>query len=263
MLDSPFEKSLIKHDPGFCVLIVVFVFVLAYGFCGCVSQPLNQNSDKSNPIVKLSLQGSVNGMNFTGGGVVPKSDGSSYQFRLSSYTDIDALILSTCAREVVFESALTVGTFYRWLDKKRTLAFTYVPTELETKGSCLLKVGSFNKGQEQANESAIFDFLDLTATLPAKLLCNGDTFATEGASFCETAEGLLQRVSFPAPVIAAEEGILPECKVEMKPSPDKTYYDFVTPRGICIYRYSELSSPFRQHRHTSRGYTKIKIQGDS
>jgi hypothetical protein len=57
MLDSPFEKSLIKHDPGFCVLIVVFVFVLAYGFCGCVSQPLNQNSDKSNPDRKALASG--------------------------------------------------------------------------------------------------------------------------------------------------------------------------------------------------------------
>jgi hypothetical protein len=242
-------------------LLTAAIAACLISLSGCATPGL-QTQLSSNEVYKLNLASTVNSYYFEGYGVVPSSPSKSYEIKITSATDIDAIIINTCAREEVIESALQISRFGKWLERKKTLALVYTPNDLESTGLCLMQVGTFNRNEADANASAIFDFEDATATLPGLSVCNGDNVSgTHGVTFCETRAGLMQRVSFPVPVIAATTNVSADCKVDQEASSDKTAYDFRTPRDLCVFRYSELTSPFRQHRHVSRGYTKVKIRG--
>jgi len=201
---------------------------------------------------KYDMSGTINGTKFNGVGVIPASP--KYEMSIESQVDVDLLTVTSCHREFSVESAISVG----WFKQKRGYTYEYNPSQgLEDVGSCLVRIGSYNKADAQ-NAWAIVDFETPDATLPAESLCNGSDDKTNGVSICQSREGLIQVIKFDTPVRVSDK--IPDgCKPS---SDDLMTWTYRAYAGECVVAFQEISGLHRVHRHTTIGYNQIQVRGN-
>ena len=188
--------------------------------------------------------------------VLPKTKAVSLV--IESQASIDLLTIDTCHRSEAFPAALTAG----WLSPKKKLKYVYTPNQVE-QGFCTLRIGTYTKSESPTNvvARAFFDFSDPDpkVSLPARNLCSGKDEATLGVSVCQARAGLIQVLSFPVEVKLAKEGLPDRCS--LSPPPDQRSWTYRISRDECTYRFMEVSSPHRVHRHSTVGYDKVRLKG--
>ena len=220
----------------------------------CSSAVLNPQLSDSDPskIYKYDFSGSVNGISFDGVGVIPAAN--KYTLDVESKVDVDLLTISSCHRNFSAESVINTPG---WFQKRRGYSYEYDPAPgIEDVGSCLVRVGSYNKSQGQDGWGVI-DFETSDATLPADNQCDGILTHSNGVSICQSLFGLKQVLTFPVPVKLAANA---QCQID-SPQDGKTWV-YAIPRGECVMAFQELQPPYRLHRHTTIGYTDILIRGN-
>lgn len=203
-------------------------------------------------VYKYDIHGSVNGISFDGVGVIPYA--STYNMKIISRVDVDALTITSCHRDLMFENAIELG----WFDDKKGYNYQFLPDSLENQGSCLVKLGAYNKSAQGQNAWAILDFETPEATLPATNICNGVTTQTKGVSICQSKAGLVQAIQFANAVKIAASALPSKCVPNTK---DNLNWEYVIATGECVIAFKEMAPPSRIHRHDTVGYTATQIRG--
>lgn len=233
------------------VLSFWFAIALLFSITGCTTTP-GPAAEKQ--LIKYDMKAKVNGTTFDGVGVVPVAD--SYDMYIEAREDVDLLTVDSCHRSFSVESAITLD----WFESKRGYHYRYDPSRgIEDQGSCLVRIGAYNKSPGGQNAWALLDFATPEAALPAAILCDGARSTTGGVSICQTREGLLQRVVFDTPVHLADAALETACKVMQ--SKDQTTWEYAAPLGECVFAFQETGGQHRLHRHTSVGFNQILIRG--
>jgi hypothetical protein len=193
----------------------------------------------SQTVDRASLRFTSNGDEHHGTAVIQRASRTVITFHLPR--DTQELAISTCHRE----------EFHR--DPGETFRWAYVPTfGLENWDTCLVRATAFLSSGRA--ERALIDWTS-NETLPANISCNGvQTKAKNGASFCQSRAGLVQRVTFSENVSART----PErCNKPYNKRETETSWEWfvdLSP-GLCIYAFRTQEGNLL-HRLTTYGYTK-------
>jgi len=225
-----------------CILLILL--------SGCASFQLPSGAPNPNTIFKYDLKGTVNGLPFDGTGVIPYAP--SYTIRITSRVDVDLFTVASCHRDFSVESAINLG----WFQKKRGYEYEYTPSQGIENGSCLVRIGAYNK-DKGANAWAIIDFQSPNEAMPALNLCNGAQLQEGGVSICQSRVGLIQRLVFTNKV---QHSSLIDPKCDFK-SADGLTWEYQMPQGECVIAFKEIGGS-RIHRHTTIGYNDILIRGE-
>src|ERR1700685_4466738 len=133
----------------FCLCVAFLEFVT-----GCsMLQSVSTNAVSGNAIYKYDMMGTINGVPFDGVGVIPLS--STYQMHIESREDVDLLTVTSCHRDFSVESAIQTG----WFKLNRGYDYEYIPViGIEDKGSCIVRIGAYNKSPGGQDAWALIDF---------------------------------------------------------------------------------------------------------
>lgn len=239
-------------------LLSAVAICIALILCSCasaISQPASDalTAVQKGAVYKYDLSGTVNGVAFDGVGVIPFAQ--SYSMSIVSKVNVDLLTVTSCGRDFSVESAVKLG----WFQSQKGYTYNYIPDDtIENKGSCLVRMGTYNRDKGQ-NSWGIIDFETPETILPAVNYCNGITSSTNGVSICQSKIGLIQRLVFTVPVQTAKNSINPNCQMTSK---DGLSWEYVLPAGECVLEFQEVAAPHRRHRHTTIAYTDILIRGN-
>lgn len=179
----------------------------------------------------------VNGTPFVGVGVAPKA--SSYKIMINyPYGNMDVVTFDTCSRNDLPK-----------VDGKK-VNYTYTPSLLESRDSCGLEIGIYNKKSKDG--WALLQFEKDAAKLGATIECNGVTTIANGVSLCQAKVGTLQRITFSVPVVfkAAD----PRCKLISV----KNGFEYNVVSGYCYITFMDQNENF--HNHTIFGYQTFIIR---
>lgn len=235
------------------VVAIIALFVTCLLLTSCASLNPSVPSLQSKDVAyNYDLKGTVNGVEFDGVGVIPAA--SIYTMAITSRVDVDLLTISSCHHDFHQESAIQVG----WLKPKRSFTYNYTPNPDIENTSCLVRIGSYNKAQQQ-NAWGIIDFETPDSTLPATNLCNGQTILSNGVSICQARTSSIQELKFPTPV---EMSTRVKAGCTMPTPVDKMTWLYEQPAGECVIYFRELTGSKRLHRHTTIGYDQILIRGE-
>lgn len=219
--------------------------------CASFSIPTSSNSNP-NAVYKYDLSLTVNGVAYNGVAVIPKAP--KYTINIESRTDVDLFTITSCHRD---DSALSVINV-NWFHPKRGYTYTYNPVAgLEDQGSCLLRVGAYNKANG-ASGFGVLDFQTDMETMPAIVHCNGDMEPNEGVSVCQSRQGLIEMIEFPVQVQIDASHLDPKCQFS---SADGKKWQFVMPLGECVIAFKEVGGK-RFHRLTTLGFSDIMMKGN-
>jgi hypothetical protein len=193
-------------------------------FTSCTSFP--QPDPVSNRFGEADLAYRVNGSAHVGASTIPRSV-SGYQLEFDLPEGVEVAIFRTCHRQVTHRRP------------GRTLSIFYVPAlYLEGEDLCLATLETIDKSAVE--RLAILDFTD-RRRLPARIFCNGAKVETNGAFLCQSAAGLIQRISFREPVVFASARGCPTME-----SKGAFTYEWTTGGGFCVYEFmAESGESFR------------------
>lgn len=187
---------------------------------------------------------------------------TSNQIHVVARGDLDMFSMKSCHREWTKEKAWNIteevssglfGWGRRKIDKTREVEFTYTPVKgIEDLGACPLELGGYSKDGQHS--WAIVDFKTPLEELPITVLCNGSKTKAKGVAICQARTGLMERVEFESDVI-----ISPDTGCELGVTEGKVF-EFLQPRGVCVYRIQELTGAKRVGRLTLVGYEGILIR---
>lgn len=205
--------------------------------CASVSQPADPNT-----FYRREFRIKAAGREGVGNLVLPKQ--ASYQIELSTGGEMDLFTFTTCHREDPKERA------------GDRVDYTFTPAPgIEDQGGCPAVLGGFEQ-KKGRHAWGFIDFETDDVSLPAALRCNGRVIAANGVSICESAEGLLQEISFPVAVRVSPASVT--CDL---PKPHEgTTFRYPIPKGECVFAFMELTAPYRVHRHNTYGYQKILLR---
>lgn len=180
---------------------------------------------------KRDLKMTINGITYEGIGVVPKA--SNYQIRIESIGDISLALFKSCARE---DSGTPEKSGPFQFKGKKVIEYTYIPREsLEDGDTCPLKIETYDSNNLQ-NAWGVLEFTHPIFGLPFSVDCNArEIKSTNGASICQTKQGLITQLKLPQAVMMAPP--MPESCAK----PEKlggTNYRILTSRGECLYMFS-------------------------
>lgn len=230
---------------------VIFFALLVLSLTRCSSTATSQSpGSTSDTIYKYDISGTINGAPFNGVGVVPFA--SSYDVKIISPVNVDMLTITTCNRDVAIQGAISVG----WFAANGGYDYQYNPDPVENHGSCLLKLGAYNKAKGQ-NAWGIVDFETPDATLPAINICNGAIEHDNGVSICQARDGLKEEIVFQAPVMVDTKALPAQCVPTTK---DNLVWDYTMPLGECVVAFMEKIPPYAIHRHDEVGYNEVLIR---
>lgn len=197
---------------------------------------------KPEEIYKRDMEITVNGMKFYGVGVVPPA--SKYEIQIKTQGKLDLFILKNCHRE--------------WTESnhQKEVKYTYVPnTEIETKDACPMMFVGLEK-EKGRHSWGMIEFEKSDATLESSLACNGVLSKGRGVSVCQSHAGLVQRISFAAPM-----KVTPDERCNIPISADGKMWEFPIVVGECVYEFLEPVSS-KWHRLVTFGYDQILVRGE-
>lgn len=201
------------------------LFFFFFGGCSSVTQTL----DTTTQYMK-DVPFTVNGTPFVGVGVAPKTD--SYKIVINyPYGNMDVVTFDTCSRNIVQDS-----------DGKK-LTYLYTPSLLESRDSCGLEIGIYNKKSKDG--WALLQFEKDSAKLQATVECNGSTWVANGVSLCQAKVGTIQRISFSVPTVYKT----PNSGCKLVPIGNSYEYNVIA--GYCYITFMDDNENF--HNHTIYG----------
>lgn len=181
----------------------------------------------------------VGGQKFRGTAVIDRQSSQDFLFYLPK--DTTKLMVTTCNRE----------KFFAYPDFNKVFKYTYIPIMfLENRDSCFMTVTAITKYGETFK--SIIDFR-AGETLAGYLACNGEESKVIGVGFCQSRDGLVQRITFNSPVVFVAQDGCPELKAV--DGSDNTF-EFKTAKGYCAYKFADKNK--NKFRLTTFGYTQIR-----
>lgn len=213
--------------------IYLYVYLLSL-VTGCTSGGLPGGVEPQK-LAMANLKFSVEAVNYQGTALVQRK--TSQKITVSVPDKSVKLLFTTCHREEIYDNpASNWSTLFQpamWL---------------ENWGSCLVTISVIT--QKGNLLQGIIDFTS-NETLPATSYCNGKIEKMpNGASFCQSREGLYQRISFDSTDVVAEPATgCPDIKK------DGSSFQYQMSSGLCIYAFRD--SKGGTHRLTTRGYTSL------
>ena len=165
----------------------------------------------------------------------------SYDFKFEMPGKMNYVSLRTCSREITSN-----------LDSKNW-SVSYLPNMIEQKGNCPILIFSYN---EQGVMSLGFILLeDIDKTLPARIVCGGNTENTNGVSVCQERTGNIEQISFDTEVITS-----PKKGCELESGNKGTSFTYKVKSGFCNNIFMETKAPNRIHLSTTYGYDSIQVR---
>lgn len=234
--------------------IIVLLFLLLNA---CAISPVNTSAPAAPPAVnKFDMYGTINGEAFNGVGVIPAA--TSYDMVISSRSDINMLTVQTCHRNFLADDVITQG----WIKKNKTYEYKWTPAPgIEDDGSCIIRIGSYNKSVGGTNAWAVIDIQTPDMTLPAMNECDGVQTQTQGVSMCQTLKGLIERLTFAVPVKIDTAAIPAGCAGTL--SANGMVWEYQMGQGECVVIFDTIEAPHVMHRHTTEGYNNVIYRGGS
>lgn len=205
---------------------------------------VHQEIDKGK-FYRRDIEINVNGRSGDGVLVVPSS--AKYEIKIKAPGKLDLYTITSCHRE---ETGHKDGI---WKNKKMTYDYVPVPG-IEDRGPCPVHLGAYEKTQGR-HSWGLLDFEDPSATMPAKIKCNGEIYQANGVSICQSKEGLLQEIEFSEPMVADFDKACPQPKVI-----DNKVFQYAIGKGHCLHYFQEIRGSGRIHRQTTIGYESILIR---
>lgn len=246
---------------GFSVAFAtMWVAMFLMSGCKLVPDPVQQLSAET--MYKRDMVITVNGVTEEGVLVVPLQKVNS--FRVVSRGNLDLFTLVSCAREWSKERAWNVSTEVRsglfgWgtrkIEKTNEVTFEYVADqELESSGDCpVILSGLDAKGK---HSWGFVDFKTPQDTMKGSMTCNGVHSKFDGATACQSRNGLYQVIKFDEAVMVS-----PGAGCEIGDGAGGRF-EFQMPKGICTYRFEAVADAKRRARVTLIGYDSILIRGE-
>ena len=237
------------------VLIHFSVAILVLALLSSCATTANQTASP-NSIYKYDMLGSINGTQFDGSGVIPRSN--SYKVTIQSRVDVDLLAITTCHRDFTAESAISPG----WFQSKRGYQYLYEPVPLleAGPGPCILRFGAYNKSSSAQNAWGMVDFEDPGYVLPGMSYCNGIQVPHHGVAVCQSRAGLIQMITFPYAAVIAAKDLPAQC---VPTSTDGGFtWRYQTQERECLVVFMEKASPNRFARLTHFGYNAVPVRGN-
>ena len=179
------------------------------------------------------MAATITGTTFVGTGAASLNGPLSIKF--TSPIKMDRLQITTCAREEIIDNA---GQSY---------TYQYSPTPDEAKGPCPLYAEAISR---DSHTSWFFLGLKSTEDLRSHVWCNGEGWTYSGMSVCQSKAGLIQSISFTAPIDAfkAED----TCHMNTK---DKQTFTVEPDQGFCRVTFAQKDGPIvHWHRAIFIGY---------
>lgn len=230
---TPINISGLKSSALLCVLTMVG--------CSSVDQILTPGV-----FYRRDLKLSIDGQDYDGVGVL--SERPRYEIVLTPRQDIDALLIKTCHRTLVFEKISGGG----WFGAGK-FRYTYEPIpNLESGRVCPLRVEAFNA----AKSKHAWSYLDTASSryeVTGTSVCNGASQRFTGVALCQAGKGLVQKISFDKPVRFAPV-YPPNCET---PRRVKDGYEYSPIAGECIYHFETQDRKIG--RLTVLGFEQIKL----
>jgi hypothetical protein len=215
-----------KNKEDFLMKRLLALLALLLSSCGTLQAASPQAFTN-----KADMPFSIDNLQFKGVASVARK--SSHVLKFTLPKSVERIVLTTChGTEEILAPA-------------NPFTYNYIPVHLiEDVDSCIVKVESASK--EAPMTLAVIDFYGEETKLPAWLTCNRISLRTGGASICQVAAGLIQRITFDEEVAAQEgEGCnLIACtggNCLWKQSPK-----------YCVYVFKGIKSG-NYHRMTTRG----------
>lgn len=216
------------------VLLFFFLTGCAVTGGGTFGSPMWPTAGMEYDLASMPFE--VNGKRFEGTGVIDRQASQTISFFLPKNTI--KFMITTCNRE----------KFTAYPDSNKPFKFNYIPIMfLENRDSCFMTATAItNKGE---TFKSLIDFRageDLTGSLA----CNGEEAEVVGAGFCQSRDGLIQRIDFDCPVAAvSQEGCPALNEVE------ESSFEFKIVPGFCTYKFADKDK--KKFRLTTFGYTRI------
>lgn len=182
-----------------------------------------------------------------GQGMLVLPDKLESKILISAPAKLDVLLFRSCSREMVIEKPS-----YR-LDRSEYL-ITYKRNEIEQQPACSVDIQVYNKNHVASY--GFIDFEDVTATIPALILCGEKEELFNGVSVCQSRVGLLQKIKFNEEVeIETYEG----CDKIISIDQTNKGKEFIleATKDYCIYVFK---SGLKRHRLTVYGYEDVFIR---
>lgn len=242
---------------GFLIILVIAALVAFIMVnLGCAVSPVATQPAAPPAVNKFDMFGTINGQSFTGAGVIPIAN--SYDMKISSRADVNMIMVQTCHRNFTADDVIKQG----WLQQNRTYDYKWTPAPgIEDSGSCLIRIGSYNKNVGGQNAWAIIDVETPDMTLPAVNECDGDLSEVKGVSMCQTKAGLIERLIFDVPVKVDTAAIPVQCRGLLDLA--GKVWEYQAGLGECVVIFDEVAVPHRMHRHTTEGYNNVIYRGGS
>ena len=197
--------------------------------CSTFTQPLDPKL-----FYKRDIQIEVNGKGYEGVVTIPKA--SAYQITLRPKGKMDLVLVKSCHREDSAEKSNNGGFFI--FKGKNEFQYKYKPRQgLEDRRTCPLTVDVY-EAEKGRHSWAFLEFEHSDYALQFKVDCNGHTAVANGVYACQAKNGLVQRVSFPEPVMFWP------VKPESCAKPEKKgnwFYEIALSTGECLYHFDTQS----------------------
>jgi hypothetical protein len=129
---------------------------------------------------------------YSGTTVLPEQD--KYSLVFQSYGDLTYLVIRTCHREDTFKPEAPSFLFIKLNDKK--VQYDYLPTEIEKREACPLRVDSYD-AKEKQHAWMFVDFRTRALQVNGSMTCNGQLEQWESVAVCQARKGLVQQFKFP------------------------------------------------------------------
>jgi hypothetical protein len=179
----------------------------------------------------------IGGQKYKGTAVIDRKSSQDILFFLPK--DTIKLMVTTCNRE----------KFFAYPDFNKTFKYTYIPIMfLENTDSCFMTVTAITKYGETFK--SIIDFR-AGETLVGHLACNGEETKEVGTGFCQSRDGLVQRIEFSFPVVGVSQDGCPALNEVSNNS-----FEFKMAPGFCTYKFADQKK--EKFRLTTFGYTRIR-----
>lgn len=217
---------------------LLFAFLTA---CFDFGEP--QQSLEPNIFYERDLEITINGYKVYGAGVVPAAP--KYDIKVKSKGKLDLLLVRTCHRNWKSETH----------EKEAQLQIIPVPG-IEDNGPCAMRFEGYEKDKGR-HSWGLIEIERPDVTQKATITCNGYQYEGRGISICQSFAGLIQRITFPLPVIADPEE---RCAGPVSNDGGKTF-EFPIVKGECTYAFYEKTMN-RWHQLTTIGYEQVLVRGD-
>lgn len=196
-----------------------------------------------------------NAAEYVGGAILPMAP--SYELHFIAKGDLNLFDFTNCHRSETSEDAWNVTTkkrtfiFKRTKDVKKEIKITYLPTAMEKSGPCPVLIAALEE-EKQRHSWFFLDFEDAAHKVPATLLCDGETVVANGVSWCQSHEGLYQKIMFPKKMRISPD---PQCEIGQT---EGFSFEFTIKKGLCVYAF--MSEDGQLHRMTTFGYESSLIR---